>query len=70
MKANRAVTKDKDLNVGWPTEAEASWIIEHKDDPEEESPQSYDETAEKLWSACRGTSRDLAPELVVHHERD
>ena len=69
MKENRTVPKDKDLNVGWPTEAEASWIIEHKDDPEE-SPQSYDETVEKLWSVCRGTARDLAPEHVVHHGRE
>ena len=67
---NRAVPEDKDLDVGRPTEAEESWIIEHKDDPEEESWQSCDETAEKLWSACRGTATDLAPEHVVGHERE
>ena len=34
--------------VGRPSEAEARWIAEHDDDPEEESPQSDDETAEKF----------------------
>ena len=46
------------LNVSWP-----GWITEHKDDPEEDSPQSDDETAEELgqvydaesWSiSCHG----------------
>ena len=44
--------KGQDLNVVcvWPTETEASWISEHKDDPEEESTQSAEETSEKLWN--------------------
>ena len=46
MKENRAFTIDQDLNVVcvWPTETEASWITEHKDDPDEESTQSDEET--------------------------
>ena len=35
-------------SVGRPAEAGARWITEHEDDPEEESPQSDDETAEKF----------------------
>ena len=50
MKENRAVPTDPDLNVVWPTETEASRITEHKDDPEEESTQSDEETSEKLWN--------------------
>ena len=48
MKENRAVPTDQDLNVVWLTESEASRITEHKDDPEEESTQSDEETVEKL----------------------
>ena len=48
VKENRAVPKDQDLNVVWPTETEASRTTEHKDDPEEESTQSEEETSEKL----------------------
>ena len=36
------------LNAGWPAEAETSWITEHKDDPDEEGPQSEDDPAEEL----------------------
>ena len=35
-------------NVGRPAEAGARWITEHEYDPEEESPQSDDEFAEKF----------------------
>ena len=52
VKENRAVPTDQDLSVVWPTETEASWITEHTDDPEEESPQSDDETAEELGRLC------------------
>ena len=48
MKEKRAVPTDQDLNVVWPTETEASRITEYKDDPEEESIQSDEETSEKL----------------------
>ena len=48
MKENRAVTQRPSLNAGWPAEAETSWITEHKDDPDEEGPQSEDQTAEEL----------------------
>ena len=36
------------LSASWPAEAETRWITEHKDDPEEDSPQSDNETAEEL----------------------
>ena len=53
MKENRAVPTDEDLNVVWPTETEASRITEYKDDPEEESTQSDEETSGKLWNTFR-----------------
>ena len=53
MKENRAVPTDQDLNFVWPTEAEASRITEYKDDPEEESTQSDEETSAKLWNTFR-----------------
>ena len=57
-------------NVGRPAEAEARWITEHKDDPEEESPQSNDETAEKfakLHDAEAGGSAVMA-DLKTHRQ--
>ena len=46
--ANYAV----DNNAGKTRAAEARWITEHTDDPEEESPQSDDETTEELGRLC------------------
>ena len=45
--------------VGWPTEAEARWIIKREDDPEEESPQSNDETAEESRSLMTRPHRQV-----------
>ena len=48
VQMNRAVLPQPRPNVGRPAEARARWITEHDDDPEKESPQSNDETAEKF----------------------
>ena len=52
MKENRAVPTDKDLNVVWPTETEASRITEQKDVPEEESTQSGEEIVVEYFPAA------------------
>ena len=48
VKQNNAVPQRPSVKVGWPAEAETRWITEHNGDPEEELPQSQDETAEEL----------------------
>ena len=53
MKENRAVPTDQDLIVVWLKESDARRITEHKDDPEEESTQSDEETLEKFWKTLQ-----------------
>ena len=57
--------------VGWPTEAEASWIIKHEHDPEEESPQSNDETAEKFAKLhdAQAEGSTVMAELKTHTDK-
>ena len=50
--------------VGWPTEAKARWISKREDDPEEESPQSNDETAEESRSLMTRPRRNLPSSMT------